>query len=68
MKSKRVYKEGEPFNGNFDERVGGVFVNQNYLNGVKEGEQIGKLFITHCTENHSINENNKTLLSAQVKK
>jgi len=40
VKSKRVYKEGEPFNGNFDERVGGVFVNQNYLNGVKEGEAI----------------------------
>ncbi|AYN00637.1 toxin-antitoxin system YwqK family antitoxin [Chryseobacterium sp. 3008163] len=40
VKSKRVYKEGESFNGNFDERVGGMFFNQNYRNGIKEGEAI----------------------------
>jgi antitoxin component YwqK of YwqJK toxin-antitoxin module len=42
VKSKRVYKENEPFNGNFDVRVGGMLVNQNHTNGVKEGEAIVK--------------------------
>lgn len=40
LKSKRVYKKDEPFQGNFDENVGGFKVNLNYLNGVKEGEAI----------------------------
>lgn len=42
VKSKRVYKENEPFNGNFDVRVGGMLVNQNYTNGVREGEAVVK--------------------------
>lgn len=42
VKSKRVYKEGESFNGNFEERVGDIFVNLNYIGGIKEGEAIAK--------------------------
>ncbi|MFY1045416.1 toxin-antitoxin system YwqK family antitoxin [Chryseobacterium sp. GP-SGM7] len=42
VKSKRIYKENEPFNGNFDVRVGEVFVNLNYINGLREGEAIAK--------------------------
>lgn len=42
VKSKRVYKENEPFNGNFDVRVGGMLVGQNYTNGIREGEAVVK--------------------------
>jgi len=42
VKNKRVYKEGKPFNGNFDERVGDIYVNLNYTNGIKDGEAIAR--------------------------
>ncbi|MBO6185250.1 MAG: hypothetical protein J6O88_11295 [Chryseobacterium sp.] len=40
LKSKRTYKENNPFQGNFDEKMGELTVNLNYSNGVKEGEAI----------------------------
>ncbi|MBW3520630.1 toxin-antitoxin system YwqK family antitoxin [Chryseobacterium sp. NKUCC03_KSP] len=40
LKNKRIYKENEPFQGNFDEKMGELTVNLNYSNGVKEGEAI----------------------------
>ena len=40
LKSKRTYKENEPFQGNFDEKMDELTVNLNYSNGVKEGEAI----------------------------
>lgn len=40
LKNKRIYKENEPFHGNFDEKMGELTVNLNYSNGVKEGEAI----------------------------
>ena len=40
LKNKRIYKENEPFQGNFDEKMGELTVNLNYNNGVKEGEAI----------------------------
>ena len=42
LKSRRIYKENEPFNGNFDEQISDAFVNLNYTNGLKEGETIAK--------------------------
>ncbi|WP_411811548.1 toxin-antitoxin system YwqK family antitoxin [Chryseobacterium scophthalmum] len=42
LKNKRKYKEGESFNGNFNENVGELVVNLNYVDGVKEGEAIAK--------------------------
>lgn len=40
LKNKRIYKENEPFQGNFDEKMGELTVNLNYSNGLKEGEAI----------------------------
>lgn len=38
---KRLYKNGEPFEGNFEENfVGRLLINQNYVKGLKEGEAI----------------------------
>ncbi len=42
LKNKRIYKEGDSFNGNFDERIGNMYVNLNFANGIKEGEAIAK--------------------------
>lgn len=42
LKNKRIYKEGDSFNGNFDERIGDMYVNLNYANGIKEGEAVVK--------------------------
>jgi antitoxin component YwqK of YwqJK toxin-antitoxin module len=42
VKNKRVYKEGDPFDGNFEESIGDVSVSLNYINGVKEGEAVAK--------------------------
>ncbi|WP_175620295.1 toxin-antitoxin system YwqK family antitoxin [Chryseobacterium schmidteae] len=42
LKNKRIYKEGDSFNGNFDERIGDMYVNLNYANGIKEGEATAK--------------------------
>ncbi|WP_426475576.1 toxin-antitoxin system YwqK family antitoxin [Chryseobacterium balustinum] len=42
LKNKRIYKEGDSFNGNFDERIGNMYVNLNYSNGIKEGEAVAK--------------------------
>lgn len=42
VKNKRVYKEGDPFDGNFEESIGDVSVTLNYINGVKEGEAVAK--------------------------
>lgn len=42
LKNKRTYKEGESFNGGFNENVGELIVNLNYVNGIKEGETIAK--------------------------
>lgn len=47
---------------------GGIHFRDAIENGVKEGEQIGKFLITRCPENHFVNDNNKTISSAQVKK
>jgi hypothetical protein len=47
---------------------GGIHFRDAIENGVKEGEQIGQLFIARFSDNHSINENNKTSFSAQLKK
>ncbi|MFH6993333.1 toxin-antitoxin system YwqK family antitoxin [Flavobacterium sp. FlaQc-48] len=47
--NKRTYKNGKPFEGNFDENFfGGLVINQHYIKGLKEGEAIVK------TENDSI--------------
>jgi uncharacterized protein len=40
LKSKRVYKDNEPFQGNFDETAGELNINLNYINGLKEGEAV----------------------------
>ncbi|WP_435523082.1 hypothetical protein [Chryseobacterium indoltheticum] len=40
LKSKRIYKKDEPFQGNFDENAAEFIVSLNYVNGVKEGEAI----------------------------
>lgn len=40
LKNKRIYKENEPFQGSFDEKMGELTINLNYSNGVKEGEAI----------------------------
>ncbi|MBD3905054.1 hypothetical protein NAL32_09300 [Chryseobacterium sp. Ch-15] len=40
LKSKRTYKENNPFQGNFDEKMGELTVNIDYSNGVKAGEAI----------------------------
>ncbi|SHH31138.1 Antitoxin component YwqK of the YwqJK toxin-antitoxin module [Flavobacterium johnsoniae] len=43
IKAKRIYKNGQPFEGNFDERFASdLFINQNYNNGLIEGEAIVK--------------------------
>ncbi len=43
IKAKRIYKNGQPFEGNFDERFASdLFINQNYSKGLKEGEAIVK--------------------------
>lgn len=42
VKNKRVYKEGDPFDGNFEESIGDVSVSLNYIHGVKEGEAVAK--------------------------
>jgi len=42
LKNKRIYKEGDSFNGNFDERIGDMYINLNYANGIKEGGAIAK--------------------------
>lgn len=43
IKAKRIYKNGQPFEGNFDERFASdLFINQNYKNGQKDGETIVK--------------------------
>ncbi len=42
VKNKRIYKEGNSFNGNFEERIGDINVTLNYVNGVKEGEAVAK--------------------------
>lgn len=42
VKNKRVYKEGDPFDGNFEESIGDVSVTLNYIHGVKEGEAVAK--------------------------
>ncbi|MFC6267227.1 toxin-antitoxin system YwqK family antitoxin [Frigoriflavimonas asaccharolytica] len=42
IKTKRIYKENDPYEGNFDENIGEFTVNLNYQNGKKEGEAIAK--------------------------
>lgn len=42
VKNKRMYKEGDSFDGNFEESIGDVSVTLNYINGVKEGEAVAK--------------------------
>lgn len=40
---KRTYKDGEPFDGNFNENFSGrLILNSNYVKGLKEGEAIVK--------------------------
>lgn len=40
---KRIYKNGKPFDGNFDETLSGrLLANQNYIQGLKQGESIVK--------------------------
>ncbi|MGE6352600.1 toxin-antitoxin system YwqK family antitoxin [Flavobacterium sp. NPDC079362] len=40
---KRTYKDGEPFEGNFNENFSGsLIINSNYVKGLKEGEAIVK--------------------------
>ncbi|MDX6180774.1 hypothetical protein SGQ44_01315 [Flavobacterium sp. Fl-77] len=40
---KRTYKNGEPFEGNFDNHfLSGLIINENYVKGLKEGESIVK--------------------------
>lgn len=41
VKAKRVYQNGQPFEGNFDEKFASdLVINQNYIKGVKQGEAI----------------------------
>lgn len=42
LKIKRIYKNNEPFTGNFEENSGEFSLNINYLNGKKDGEAIAK--------------------------
>lgn len=42
LKTKRIYKNNEPFTGNFEEKSGDFSLNINYVNGKKEGEAIAK--------------------------
>ncbi|MCP2028175.1 antitoxin component YwqK of YwqJK toxin-antitoxin module [Flavobacterium sp. HSC-32F16] len=43
IKAKRIYKNGQPFEGNFDEKFASdLSINQNYSKGLKEGEAIVK--------------------------
>jgi antitoxin component YwqK of YwqJK toxin-antitoxin module len=43
VKASRIYKNGQPFEGNFDENVTStLIVNQNYNKGLKQGEAIVK--------------------------
>ena len=42
LKSKRTYREDNPFTGNFEEKKGELSINLNYLNGEKDGEAIAK--------------------------
>lgn len=42
LKSKRIYKNNEPFTGNFEENSGEFTLNINYVNGKKDGEAIAK--------------------------
>ena len=45
IKTKRIYKTGQPFEGNFDENFSGsLYVNINYSKGLKEGEAKAKPF------------------------
>jgi len=40
---KRTYQNNAPYEGNFDENFSGsLFVNQNYIKGIKEGEAVAK--------------------------
>lgn len=42
LKYKRIYKEDEPFTGNFDVLMGDLIINVNYINGEKEGSAVTK--------------------------
>ncbi len=42
VKNKRIYKEGEPFHGNFEESMGDISIHVNYINSFKEGEAVAK--------------------------
>ena len=40
VKNNRTYKENNPFNGNFEEKIGAFSLTTNYVNGEKEGESL----------------------------